>query len=543
MKKNFFARNYIILLIYTLGLLHWLFFFFFVDYYSYNKIDPIKDTKFIDTNIISQGGLHHISLLKSSFYKGERVFIKQILNEKKLRISEMFQFKKFISNDWVKEHRYQNIIATSLREFKMPYVVDNLSHNFGFSGDLFFATPHYTLSPQIILLYFFDSEWFTFINLIFLYSIGFIGCLLIKNYFKLSTIPFLFLYLVFNFNGYHIEKYTAYGASMIGYYFFPYIFYFLLRFSEQTNNQNNYYWSIFIGLFLTLVLMQGSLHYYIAILTFLLFWSIVNYKLWKASFLIYLTSFSTGIYRLLPAFVIHRIEPNSHSLRWPGGYAYIDQFITSLVSVKEQLDIPVLTWWEYSLYISFLGLFILIYFSLWANLIEVPWRKFKAWKYFVIPTLLITIISFYKLKYFIVPDFIPLLNAQSFTSRYMIIPLIFLTIVASINFQGFIEHYKSIKRIKFTIIGIISVLALFLFNHSRIWRFHKLENEFEWANGLLSDISTSNLRAADLTISNSNLEVHSLYIVSIWTGLVVSLISFFIFIKLLLKLYNNKLLS
>jgi len=125
----------------------------------------------------------------------------------------------------------------------------------------------------------------------------------------------------------------------------------------------------------------------------------------------------------------------------------------------------------------------------------------------------------------------------------MIIPLIFLTIVASINFQGFIEHYKSIKRIKFTIIGIISVLALFLFNHSRIWRFHKLENEFEWANGLLSDISTSNLRAADLTISNSNLEVHSLYIVSIWTGLVVSLISFFIFIKLLLKLYNNKLLS
>ena len=67
------------------------------------------------------------------------------------------------------------------------------------------------------------------------------------------------------------------------------------------------------------------------------------------------------------------------------------------------------------------------------------------------------------------------------SSLIMIIPLILLTIIASINFQGFIDHYKSIKRIKVIIIGIISILAIFLFNHSRIWRQHLIENQDKWA--------------------------------------------------------------
>ena len=64
----------------------------------------------------------------------------------------------------------------------------------------------------------------------------------------------------------------------------------------------------------------------------------------------------------------------------------------------------------------------------------------------------------------------------------MIIPLVIVSIIATINLQGFIEKYWQWKKVKYVIIFSISVLALFLFNHSRLWRMHKVQNEFHWYN-------------------------------------------------------------
>ena len=74
MKKIFFSHNYIILLIYTLGLLHWLFFFFFVDYYSYHNIEPTSKIE------IHQNDLHNINihsvLRERGDFKGDKAFLR-----------------------------------------------------------------------------------------------------------------------------------------------------------------------------------------------------------------------------------------------------------------------------------------------------------------------------------------------------------------------------------------------------------------------------------------------------------------------------------
>ena len=380
------------------------------------------------------------------------------------------------------------------------------------------------------------QKFFSIINLFLLYSVGFIGCLLIKNYYKLHTFPFLFLFLIFNFNGYFIEKFSAYGAAQLGYYFLPYIFYFLLRISKKNNLHQSYYWSILLGLFLTFVLMQGSIHFYVQMITFILFWSIVNYKLWRLSLLIFVTTFTTGLYRLLPSAVTYGTESNPHAkLNW-GGYDSLEIFVSSLVSVQDQFTPHVFASWERSLYISIIGLLFLVYFSLWTNFIKAPWVKFKEWKYFIIPISLIILISFGNFKYYIVPDFIPLLNSESLMERYMIIPLILLTIIASINFQGFVEYYKNEKRINFVLIGTIGALALFLFNHSRLWRNHLIQNQFNWADKIYSN--SFNLKKNDLLISNDNVDF--LYMTSFWFGLVITFVSLVFFIRMLLKLRNKK---
>ena len=144
---------------------------------------------------------------------------------------------------------------------------------------------------------------------------------------------------------------------------------------------------------------------------------------------------------MLPITVTFGLARNPHPLKNKVGYTNIETFISGLVSTQDQLTPHLFTSWERSLYISIIGLFLLVYFSLWTHVIQASWRKFNGWKYFLIPSLLITIISFYKFKFYIVPDFIPLLNAESLFHRYMIIPLIFLTIINHFLTSGCILHF------------------------------------------------------------------------------------------------------
>lgn len=532
-KKN---NNFLIFLFF-LGVLHWFFFYFFTDYYSYYKINPTQNIEIANINTHIEDH-NHLFILKNKFYNDDKDLIKKIIKEKKIKFSNIFQYKKYDAHDWVKDHKIQNIVAQSLREFKMPYIVKNISGFFPIPNENFLSVPMVSFSPQSLLLYFVDSEVYTLINLILLYSIGFVGCLLIRNYYNLSIIPFIFLYLIFNFNGYVVEKYSAYGSSQMGYYFFPYIFYFLLRLSEEKNNQKRFFWSILLGLFLSLVLIQGSFHYWAELLTFVVFWSVANYKLWKASFLIYVTHFSTGFCRLLTSFYTYKFSKNPHTYEWKQGYNNLEIFISSLVSTKDQLTPEVFSSWETSLYISIIGLFLIIYFSLWAHVIKAPWRKFTGWKYFVLPCLLITIISFRQFKYYIVPEFIPMLNIESLFHRYIIFSLLLLTIIATINFQGFIEHYKNIKRINIVLIGAIISLALFLFNHSRLWRNHLVQNQFDWTEQIYPNYAVTWLKKTELVITNDT--GNFLYIASFWSGILITLVSLVIFIKLLLKFNKNK---
>jgi hypothetical protein len=137
-----------------------------------------------------------------------------------------------------------------------------------------------------------------------------------------------------------------------------------------------------------------------------------------------------------------------------------------------------------------------------------------------------------------VPEFIPMLNIQSVFQRYIIIPLILLTIIATINFQGFVEYYKNIKRVNIVLVGATSILALFLFNHSRLWRNHVVQNQFDWAEQLRPNYLVTWFRKNELLITNDN--VNLFYIVIFWGSILITLISFVIFIKLLFEFYKNK---
>ena len=90
-----------------LGVIHWLFFFFFVDYYTYSNISPTVEIK----EILNKGS--SISQTKNEIYdtykwdRKDKQLLKDFLANKD--VSKLFQYKYFTSHEYVKENKIQEI--------------------------------------------------------------------------------------------------------------------------------------------------------------------------------------------------------------------------------------------------------------------------------------------------------------------------------------------------------------------------------------------------------------------------------------------------
>ena len=224
-------KNIFNLLLYALGIVHLIFFFFFVDYYNYtNEKIPGKDSIVNhskinaeinnENKIMFSSAVRLRSIAEKVLDRDKRLF-KEII--KNFKVNSLFQYKEFTVGDWENEQKAQKVLKYSFDNLVIPY---HSMHHVGQRpiNDRWLGNGFVSFSPQIVLLSIFNSQTFTFINLLLMYSIGFIGCLLIKQKYKLDNIPFTFLFIIFNFNGYFIEKISQYAPHFLGYYILPYIF-------------------------------------------------------------------------------------------------------------------------------------------------------------------------------------------------------------------------------------------------------------------------------------------------------------------------------
>ena len=152
-----------------------------------------------------------------------------------------FQFGDlpFVGNDtWPQEKYYYSVLRASLTERVIPYYVSPArrdTRNVTFrgpstearpgnpkNGDLFYETDtettyifvqlkwqpwdrhsvkflgilETTLSPQVALLPLVGLGKFVLVNTWIMYSLGFLGCLLLRKRYQLSLLPFIFLFLL-----------------------------------------------------------------------------------------------------------------------------------------------------------------------------------------------------------------------------------------------------------------------------------------------------------------------------------------------------------
>jgi len=441
-------------------------------------------------------------------------------------------------NDWHKELEYLRILRESLLSYELPFFVPNLNELFGASAITdkgeFLAIPIYPFSFQSILLMFMEPMQFHVLNHLLLISLGFFGCYLIKKEFILSLLPFFFLVITFNFYGGFVGKIAAYGPSQLGYYLSPYIILILYRIgiAEHSSYKNQ---SVFLacclGVVLSGVMYQGSLHCFAEWVTFLIFWGIFNLKHFKFLFIAGLTTIFLSMVRLLPAAIINSTNANQHNIH---GYGFNPEFfLQTFISIRGITDFPAFGWWENSNYISIIGFLLILIFGCLVYFFNK--QQSLNIKGFTPPLLLLFFISFSDFHTLLIPSFIPLLNIESITTRFFFIIVLFMIVIATVNFDKFYKSIDSLKN-KFVIWFLIIVHSLFLYLSVFVWALHKIQAQLHDYGG--TELSGS------LIIRNINLYIqndltHTSYVNSFYIGLCLTGLTIFILVCYFYSYFKN----
>ena len=381
-----------------------------------------------------------------------------------------FSNLSYTALDWPKEFSYYSIIRSALIQHFIPY---HISASFQ-ETNRFFALPETPLSPQVLLLPLVGVGRFIMANTLFLYSLGFLGCLLIRRGFRLSILPFLIFYLIFNFNGY-ITSHIAVGHSMWnGYFLLPFFLYLISELIKIKKSFTNII--IKFSFLLFAIMLQGAFHIFVWCLFFLVLLALFNKILIKPVFLIIAFSVLLCFCRLLPAALT--FYNKGYPFLFISGYPDIRYFFSALVALKNPGFHPFrlnMGWWEFDAYITIIGLVLIAYFGIILRF------KSKNWKFqeLDMPILIMLILSLGQLYSPLSKFSIFFLNSQRFSSRFIIIPVLVLLLISIIRLQELLPRVKEKILFKLLAPACVALMAVLLARHSYLWRISAIEQNFK----------------------------------------------------------------
>lgn len=418
-----------------------------------------------------------------------------------------------IVNDWHKELSYLAIVKEAIESRQLPWFVENLSKIVK-GGDEFVGLPVYLTAPHALLLVFFNPFEFHLLNHLLCLSIGFVGCIIASKHWNFTFSTFIFFTLTFNFYGGFALKIAAYGPSMMGYYLSIFVILCLdkmyndsARKEHLSISQN----SISLAFILSTILYLGSLHYFVQWITFIIFWSLFNRKLFfevvKAGVLTILITAP----RLFPAVANFGFDGNPSEVM---GYMPRIMFFEGFYDIRLIIDEPAFSWWEYNNYISAIGIIAVMVFAVFP-LCRKQNRQNSIVMSMFPAGLIVAIISFWKFKAFLVPHFIPLLNAESLTSRYIFIPVLLLLLFASKNYSKSELQFNLAEKL--FCYAMIALHVVFLATNLFYWRLDYIFQLVKETPSVADEyIAITEIAAVHLNILNS--VVPSYYQFAFWLG-------------------------
>lgn len=381
----------------------------------------------------------------------------------------------FKVEDWGQEYIFYSVLRQAITSGTMPYHISIRFHQ----TDRFMGIPDTNMAPQVLLLPLMSTGGFVLFDLLLLYTIGFLGSLLLMRRYNLSLAAFTTFFLLFNLNG-HITAHIGVGHSMwSGYFLLPLLFLFLLEALEGRATRAT---PFKLGLVLFGMVLKGSFHLYIWCLMLLVALVAFNWRkigiarpvLWGI-----VTSLGLSLFRLVPA--AFTLFGRQEKFIW--SYPTLTDLADAMVTIRQQTPDRLRIWgtagwWEYDMYVGLIGLAVIIYFGIclrWSKREDLGDYKYPALDLPLLVMLLLSV-SYFQALVSRVP--FPPLRIERVAMRFVLVPVALLSLVAAIRLEQVLRRYAATFKLMFLEVAALALMGLTFVDHSFLWSVPHLERIF-----------------------------------------------------------------
>ena len=377
----------------------------------------------------------------------------------------------FDLHDWTQEGPRYAFLRQALLENRFPLHIGTSL----VSTERFLAIPDTIISPQILLLRFIEPGTFVWVNTLFLYSLGFLGLLLLRRKFNWSPITCTVVFALFSLNG-HPMVHVAVGHSMwISYFLLPYFAYLVFNLLD---GQNGWKWVTQMALLQFAFYLQGGFHFVNWSLMFLVLLGIFSIRHLEPILKALLFSVLLSMPRILPA----AIEFNGLKRGFISGYFSITDLFNAFTALKAPEEVrswySALGWWEVDAYIGLLGFVFLVVFGVWMT-----WKAADAGELaygsILMPSLVMVVLSIGKIYQPITLIPLPLVSVERVSSRFVILPVVMLLFLGGVQLERFLRSRTWDFQVHLAGLMLVGVMGHDLLQHARLWRVENMNLLFD----------------------------------------------------------------
>ena len=373
------------------------------------------------------------------------------------------------AHDWPYQRAYLSVARQAVTQRVIPYHFSEVTHG----TNCFLAIPETPFTPQLLALPLFDAGenvrygWYALLNVLFLYCIGFVGCLWIREEYRLSAAAFAVLFLLFNFNG-HITAHLGMGHPWYGYFLLPWFCLCVLHFAE---GKADVALAAKTALLLFAILLQGSFHIMVWCLMLVALMAIFHRASRLPGVWVFVFTALLGAVRFAPA----AMKFSGKGYPFESGYRSLYNLFEALVSIKEADTFKIgsifkrMGWWEYDLYVGILALAVVVYLGIvvrWQKSWKLGERKYKELD---LPLFLLALLSMSYFYAVIARLPLPLANVERASSRFLLLPFLLLVVIACIRMQEGLDRLARWGAVQWLVLPALLETGFELVNHSVRW--------------------------------------------------------------------------
>ena len=376
----------------------------------------------------------------------------------------------FTANDWLKEQVFSNLLRESIQTLSLPWRMSVDFYHVGVHELI--VNPEVSLTPDVLLLAMLPNNLYFLLHWLIMFSVGFVGTILLARKYQLSSLAFLFLVALFNFNGYIGSHLSEGHIQWAGCFLLPWFFYWLDGLAADASADRNRA-ALKMALLLGVFFLNGSFHIAIWCLMFLAIMVLYRRDFAPQVGLVILLAGLMAMARLLPAAFYFPAKTDFVS-----GYPSISTLLDAFTYIYDPSRPNAsgshgkLQWHEYSFFIGYIGFVFLgagAYQYLKQRLQNVP-----AWW---IPAALVMFMFSLGDVYQLIPNSgIPFSTIERVGSRFIVMPFCVLLLVSAVGLTHLEQRYRYYTRLVLSI-ALLPMLGE-IFQYARKWRIQSHESVF-----------------------------------------------------------------